>query len=355
MLQRHRPPACPECPPKLAKRAKEGVSRGGVLRSPLFGRRRMYRGAVIGNVHGPQRLLKTTGSGRLITNSAGFPGQSVIVYLSEQHPMHCSPPLRVPLPAAIVLALLVLLGTPTVGQAQTAEPSPRSGYRIERIVVDPGHGGWDTGAVGPGGTKEKDVTLAVAVRLAGLLDRESAARVYLTRHDDIYVPLRERTLIANRHRADLFISLHCNALEDRSRRGTEIYFCSEKASDRMAELVAQRENSVAREEERKVLRSNLVDVEDILFRLERKLYWQESARIGREIIDRVIPRLGTVNRGVKSANFSVLRTAKMPAILLEIGFISNPEEERALRSDVFQQKVAEAVLHALRPWLGNSL
>lgn len=226
-------------------------------------------------------------------------------------------------------------------------------YRIERIVVDAGHGGWDPGAVGPGGAKEKDVTLAIALKLFSLLEERSAARVYLTRQDDFYIPLRERTLIANRHRADLFLSIHCNAMDDPAKRGTEIYFCSEKASDAMAELVAQRENAIAQQEAEEAVPGNYVDIEDILFRLERKLYWEASGEISKGIIDRMIPVLGTADRGVKSANFAVLRTAKMPSVLVEIAFLSNPEEEQMLKSGAFQQHAAEAIYRALMPMIAG--
>jgi len=243
----------------------------------------------------------------------------------------------------LLVSILFLEGLCVAGVDRTTD------YRIERIVIDPGHGGWDSGAVGPEGVREKAVTLSVALKLAKLLDQESSARVYLTRQDDFYVPLRERTLIANRHRADLFLSLHCNSVDNRSSHGTEVYFCSENASDRMAELVAERENAVAREEETEIAMGNFVDVEDILFRLERKLYWKESEKISKQVIERMIPVLGTANRGVKSANFSVLRTAKMPSILVEIAFLSNHSEEQQLNSDTFQKRTAEAIFRALKP------
>lgn len=226
-----------------------------------------------------------------------------------------------------------------------------SSFNIERIVIDPGHGGWDNGAVGQRGVREKDVTLAVALKLFQILEANSNARVYLTRQDDFYVPLRERTLIANRHRADLFVSLHCNSMETKTRGGTEIYYCSEKASDKMAAQVAERENAVAQKEEEQAIEKGFVDVEGILFSLERKLYWEESGKISKQVIDRMVPLLGTVNRGVKSANFSVLRTAKMPAILVEIAFVSNIEEERKLNTDSFQKKAAEAIYYALKPMI----
>jgi N-acetylmuramoyl-L-alanine amidase len=231
--------------------------------------------------------------------------------------------------------------------------SNASDFRLERIAIDAGHGGWDQGAVGSRGTAEKDITLAVALRLAKLLEERSPVRVYLTRQSDFYVPLRERTLIANRHRADLFLSIHCNAMEKRSSRGTEIYFCSEKASDKMAELVAERENAIAHDEELPEAQAGFVDIEQILFRLERKLYWEESAIVSKRIIERMIPQLKTMNRGVKSANFAVLRTAKMPAVLVELAFISNAEEEALLRSEAFQDRAARAIFEGLRPMWGD--
>ena len=245
-----------------------------------------------------------------------------------------------------ILSILILV---MASAPAYAEPS----YFLSRIVIDAGHGGWDRGAVGSSGVQEKDVTLAVALKLFELLEAHSDARVYLTRQDDFYVPLRERTLIANRHRADLFVSLHCNAIKTKTRGGTEIYYCSEKASDRMAEQVAARENAVAQQEEERAIPAGFVDIEGILFKLERKLYWEESGKISQQILNRMVPYLGTINRGVKSANFAVLRTAKMPAILVEIAFLSNPEEEQKLNSEAFQQRAAEAIYRALKPMIAS--
>lgn len=218
--------------------------------------------------------------------------------------------------------------------------------KVRRIAVDAGHGGLDPGA-SYYGTHEKDIVLAVAQKLASLINARGRAEAFLTRTGDYYIPLRERPLIANQYRADLFVSLHANANTNKAHSGSEIYFCSEEASDKMAALVAERENKVIHEEERDVLSENAVDIEEILFRFERKLYWEDSRQVSGLILDQLASAAGTRNRGVHSANFSVLRNAKMPAILVEVGFLSNRNEAGKLLRPAFQQRVAEGIYNAL--------
>ena len=141
--------------------------------------------------------------------------------------------------------------------------------------------------------------------------------------------------------------IHANANPNRSHRGSEVYFCSEKASDAMAALVAERENRVIHEADRQVLSRNAVDIEEILFRFERKLYWEDSRQVSDMILKRLVAAAGTDDRGVHSANFSVLRHAKMPAVLVEIGYLSNREEARRLADPAYQGRIAEGIYRAL--------
>jgi len=213
--------------------------------------------------------------------------------------------------------------------------------RIRTIVIDPGHGGKDPGAIGPRGTKEKDVVLKIAHKLAKELHKNLKTRVILTRYHDIFLPLAERTAIANREKADLFISIHCNASLKSRTRGFEIYFLSDKASDEEAQAVANMENAVMALEEKKEQGNEL---SSILWSLAMNEFMNESSEICSLVSSEVDRRLRTVdNRGVKQAGFTVLRGAKMPAILVEAGFISNRSEERKLKSSKFQKNLVESV------------
>jgi N-acetylmuramoyl-L-alanine amidase len=220
-------------------------------------------------------------------------------------------------------------------------------YQVNRIVIDAGHGGFDSGAVGRDGLKEKDVTLDLAKRLHEIIQRESNIKSFLTRTGDYYIPLSARTVTANQYKADLFISLHINANENRKPSGSETYFCSEKASSAEAEKVASLENSVLKYDEPVTKTPGYIDIEGFLFNLEQKLNWSESGQFAQNFQKRLEQRLPFRNRGVHSANFYVLRRAKMPAILLETGFISNPENEAMLRKSDFRQDIANAVAQGI--------
>jgi N-acetylmuramoyl-L-alanine amidase len=222
--------------------------------------------------------------------------------------------------------------------------------RFSSVVIDPGHGGHDPGAVGIGKTKEKDITLAVGLKLATALRRYGLSRVYLTRTDDYYLNLSDRTATANQYRADLFISLHCNANDNRSAKGCETFFCSERASDAEAERVARFENGFAEPEELEVEES-LLDIEWVLFRLQRRLIWRNSGDVANEVQAGLKRSLSVRDRGVKSAGFFVLKKAKMPSILVESAFISNPDEEKLLASDDFQDRLVGAITTQLAPFL----
>lgn len=217
------------------------------------------------------------------------------------------------------------------------------GYQVKRVVIDAGHGGFDPGAVGKTGLQEKDVTLDIAILLYETLKKQGVVKPFLTRTGDYYMPLSARTVAANQYQADLFISIHINAHSNRSAHGSETYYCAEKASSREAEKVAEYENSVLKFEDLHRKQAGYIDIEDILFRFEQKLYWQESAKFAGVFQGRFENHLPMRSRGVHSANFYVLRSAKMPSILLESGFISNPDEESMLKKRAFRKKIADAV------------
>jgi N-acetylmuramoyl-L-alanine amidase len=218
---------------------------------------------------------------------------------------------------------------------------------IERIVIDPGHGGEDSGAVGKNGLIEKVVTLDLAQRLKKLLDHEKSFSVILTRDKDELVPLERRAEIANQNHADMFISIHANASKKRSARGFETYFLSPSANEE-ARIAAALENSSLRFEQTSDSNRDLPDINFILMDLVQNEFLTESSDFA-SIIRRHFKReLNLPDRGVNQAGFMVLNKAYMPAVLVETAFISNPEDEALLKKDSFRQRVAQALFESIK-------
>ena len=217
-------------------------------------------------------------------------------------------------------------------------------YRVRRVVIDPGHGGFDSGAVGRSGLKEKDVTLDIGLKLHEALKRENKIASFLTRTGDYYVPLQERAVAANQYQADLFISIHINANEKTTPQGSETFFCAEKASSKEAMKVAAFENAVLQYDNMIRHEKHFLDFEGILRGIEQKIYWRESERFAGDFQQRIEDHLPLKSRGVNSANFYVLRKASMPAILLEIGFISNAHDEAKLKTPAFRDRIVAAIM-----------
>ncbi|MFW5490491.1 MAG: N-acetylmuramoyl-L-alanine amidase [Desulfovibrio sp.] len=218
------------------------------------------------------------------------------------------------------------------------------GYQVRRVVLDAGHGGFDPGAVGPNKIEEKNITLDLAQRTARILEQMAPdAKYFLSRTADYYMPLSARTTFANQFRADLFVSFHINANANPKPKGVETYFCSEKASSKEAERVASYENSVLKFDKGDLTRKGYVDIEDILFRFERRRYWDAGGKAAKALQKGMAKQLPMRDRGVHSANFYVLRRAQMPSILLETGFISNLDNEKFLMSPDNRHKVAQSI------------
>ncbi len=242
----------------------------------------------------------------------------------------------------LLMGLLVLPGS-----TRAATLAPDSGV-IRRVVVDPGHGGKDPGAVGPRGTEEKNINLHLALELAELLRTKQGYEVLLTRMDDTFVPLEARAKLANTYHADLFISLHCNASLASRLSGFEVYFLSEKASDPHADAVARLENAVLALEGKDV--PSTTQVETVLRSLVKNANINESSALG-SLIERYTTRLISERAlGVKQAAFYVLRGAQMPAVLIEVGFLSNPKEEKRLLDSRYRQRLAAGILQGLQAY-----
>ena len=228
--------------------------------------------------------------------------------------------------------------------ARSPAPAPRSGEWT--IVLDAGHGGHDPGSIGPRGVREKDVTLAVVRQLAARLGKEEGVRVVLTRDTDEFVALGERTRIANREKADLFVSIHANSAENRSAEGFETYFLS-AAKTEDARRVARMENSAVRYENPSIDPESLGELNFILWDLAQNEYLRESSTLAESVQEDINRRLALRSRGVKQAGFFVLNGAFMPAILFEMAFISNPREESLLDDPSFQSRIAEGLSESL--------
>jgi N-acetylmuramoyl-L-alanine amidase len=215
------------------------------------------------------------------------------------------------------------------------------------IVVDPGHGGVETGAVGPGGLQEKDIALDLARRVKDLLQRQGVT-VVLTRDDDRVLPLDDRTAIANQNRAELFLSIHLNASKRKSAVGAETYFLSTDATDAEARTLAALENKAYRPADAAAgPPPGDRGLELILWDLAQNSYLAESSRLAEAVQRELNAATGVRDRGVRQAPFRVLMGATMPAILVESGFISNPEEEARLKDDTYKDKIAQGIAQAI--------
>ena len=278
---------------------------------------------------------RTVRDGLVATTELGESRGAAALRVAFERPPAARKVFRLEDPPRVVLDFHRQAGAPP---ASGAGPEP-----LQTIMIDPGHGGHDAGAMGPSGLQEKELTLDIARRVAALLQEELGVRVVLTRGKDQFIGLRERTALANRERADLFLSIHVNAAPDGAATGTETYFLSNEATDGAARRAAEYENRLiagdagAKGGSPDVLRS-------ILWDLAQSDFQQESSRVAEAIQNSLDRALRRPSRGVKQAPFYVLGGAAMPAVLVEIGFISNPQEEQRLRDDGYRDRIARALV-----------
>lgn len=245
--------------------------------------------------------------------------------------------------------ILDFQATPLAARPQAAPPSPsRAAPQPERtvrtVVIDPGHGGAEVGAQGPGGALEKDVTLGVARRLRAILSGSYGIQAFLTRERDQDLALDERTAIANNFKADLFVSIHVNASRSQVANGSEVYFLSYQASDDESRRVAQIEGAHVVPESPSADGSDLAM---ILWDMAQALHLEDSSTLATRMQEELAVVTGSQGRGVKQAPFRVLVGAAMPAVLVELAFISHPEEEKLLVSDAYQSKLAAALARGI--------
>jgi len=223
------------------------------------------------------------------------------------------------------------------------------GLKIGKIVIDPGHGGHDTGTIGPNGLEEKDLVLEVGRRLGKLLETRLGAEVVYTRKDDTFIPLETRTAIANQQRADLFISIHANSSEDPTARGVETYYLNFTSSPDALE-VAARENAVSEK--------SIYELQDLVKKIALKEKIEESREFAGDVQESLHGGLASKSpairdRGVKKAPFIVLIGANMPSILAEISFVSNPTDEHRLETSEYRQRIAESLYRGIAKYVNG--
>jgi N-acetylmuramoyl-L-alanine amidase len=223
------------------------------------------------------------------------------------------------------------------------------GLKIGKIVIDPGHGGHDTGTIGPHRLLEKELVLEVSRRLGKLLETRLGADVVYTRKDDTFVPLETRTAIANQEQADLFVSIHANASDDPDARGVETYYLNFTSSKDALE-VAARENAVSE--------NSIHELQDLVKKIALKEKIEESREFASDVQRALHSGLaakspGIRDRGVRKAPFIVLIGANMPSILAEISFVSNPGDEHRLKTSEYRQRIAESLYHGISKYVSG--
>jgi N-acetylmuramoyl-L-alanine amidase len=256
---------------------------------------------------------------------------------------------------AVAMNPAVTAKVPAPSHALSYDPTPRAsekgsysltralGLKVNRIVIDAGHGGHDQGTIGPNGVLEKDIVLDVALRVAKLVQSRLGAEVVLTRSDDTFIPLQERTAIANARKADLFLSIHANSSPSPVVAGTETFFLNFTNSPGALD-VASRENSGAEK--------SVGELRDLIQSITLNDKIAESQTFAQTIQNSLSLQAGksniaAKNRGVKRAPFVVLIGASMPSVLAEIGFLTNARDEANLAKPEYRQKIAEALFKGL--------
>ena len=261
-----------------------------------------------------------------------------------------------PVPVVRTPAAVSSYSNPTHSRRVAAEQAAAmlNGQRQVVVAIDAGHGGKDQGAHGPGGTLEKNVTLAVARDLAAQINRQPGMKAVLTRDSDFYIPLTQRYQIAREHNADLFVSIHADAFTSDDARGSSVWVLSPRGkTSEAARWLADRENRAD------LIGGTTLDDKDdslakVLLDLQQGWAMQASDVVAGNVL-KALAQLGPTHRGyVERANFVVLRSPDVPSILVETAFISNPAEERRLRDPAHQKKLAEAVMGGVRNYFEST-
>ena len=236
--------------------------------------------------------------------------------------------------------------TPETKKPLTPESLTREfGLTAKTIVIDPGHGGKDPGALGRGTLQEKAVVLSISEKLREVLTRKGYT-VLMTRDTNRFIPLKERTVFAIQHKADLFLSIHANASKNPKAKGIETYYLSVSSTDKASETIAARENADSG--------YSIQELEVLLKGIIQESKSEDSKRLATHVQQALVRATGAVDRGVKHARFVVLIGTNVPAILVETGFVSNSTEGRRLTTSTYQQKIATAIAQGIEQFLGKN-
>jgi N-acetylmuramoyl-L-alanine amidase len=250
---------------------------------------------------------------------------------------------------------LLCLGT----QISNAQSDEKTGRLIQAdmarqlpftIVIDPGHGGIDGGASVKGGTIEKNITLEFAKQLAAYLQKDTSLKVYLTRYDDRFIALDERVNIARKLNANLFLSLHADSIDDKSLRGATVYTLSDKASDALSQSIAEKEN-LSDSKGGLAIPADDKAVVDILMDLTLRETAQYSTTFARALIDSFKEKIILIHNPHRSAGFRVLRAAEIPSVLIEMGYLSNSEDEKQINTPAWRQSLVEETSKAIHSYI----
>ncbi|WP_428851651.1 N-acetylmuramoyl-L-alanine amidase [Imbroritus primus] len=302
---------------------------------------------------------------RRLTSSLTEPadGEDLIAELARKHageplPGHKgTPPLAAVTPPAVVPMPRTVPepkpSTPPVAR-NTPAPAPLKVRRLLTVALDPGHGGEDPGAIGRGGSYEKNIVLAIAKRLRQKIDAQPDMRSMLTRDGDYFVPLNVRVQKARRVQADLFVSIHADAFMSPEARGASVFALSERgASSAAARWMANRENASDQIGGANV-GSKDVQVAKVLLDLSTTAQINDSLKVGRAVLDQIGGMHRLHKRDVEQAGFAVLKAPDIPSILIETAFISNPEEEAKLNDSAHQEALADAILRGIRAYFAKN-
>lgn len=303
----------------------------------------------VGIVRGMRVGLNRPGVTRVVLDLAG-PAALGRVEVVEQGAGRALVVSLAPAPEQVFLrqtASSVTPGAPATREVAEAPPA-----RKPLVMLDPGHGGRDPGAIGPGRTQEKHITLSAAAELRRALDRGDRVRVAMTRTRDVFVPLPDRVRAAQRAGADLFVSIHADALDDRSVRGASVYTLSERASDPLAERVARNENGADR-----FAGPSFTGVSPeaarILIALVRRDTLNGAARMAKLTVSSLSQEVAMLPNSHRFAGFVVLKAPEIPSVLVEMGFLSNRQDELLLRRPEHRRLVAAAMARSIEGWFGE--
>ena len=264
--------------------------------------------------------------------------------------------------AAVPAAAFRVVGSPehsavTVAAPIPVPPPPTKPGRAAGppvIVIDPGHGGVDPGTIGVSGIYEKDITLAAGRELAALLRATGRYKVVLTRNRDVFVPLKERVAIGRRAGAALFISLHADSIADHGFKGAHVYTLSKEASDATAAELAAKENEsdvIAGLDP--AVTGDDPELASILIDLAQRVTKNDSQRFAGLLVPELARETRLVRKSIRSAGFRVLKAPDVPSVLVELGYLSNPEEERLLRDDRHRRRLMAAIARAVGRYIGE--